>query len=289
MKQYLEQLKFILQNGKAKTNRTGINTISTFGMQTRYDLKDGFPLITTKKVFFRGILHELLWFIAGDTNIKYLIDNNVFIWNEWAFERFKKSSDYHSETIHQFVELIKNDLTFANKHGELGPIYGKQWRNFNNVDQLKNVIEEIKNNPDSRRLIVNCWNPSEIEKMALPPCHTFFQFYISDNGKKLNLQLYQRSADMFLGVPFNIASYSLLLILVALECDKEVGEFIHTIGDAHIYANHLEQVEEQLTRKPFSLPQINIKNFKSIFEVKFEDVELLNYRSHSPIKGVVAV
>ncbi|WP_338969378.1 thymidylate synthase [Spiroplasma endosymbiont of Labia minor] len=287
MKQYLELLKYVSENGIKRDDRTKTGTISVFGTQTRYDLKNGFPLVTTKKIYWKGIVHELLWFIAGDTNIKYLVDNKVNIWNEWPYETFKKSSSYNGETLEQFIEKIQLDDAFAAKFGELGPVYGKQWRNFDGVDQFMELLNQIKTNPNSRRLILSAWNPKEIPKMALPPCHTLFQFYVQNDY--LNLQLYQRSGDLFLGVPFNIASYSLLLELVAKECNLKAGEFIHAIGDAHIYLNHLEQVKLQLTRTPHKLPQVKINNFKSIFEVKASDVELIDYEHDPLIKGLVSV
>lgn len=289
MQQYLELLAKIKNEGELRQNRTGIDTISLFGAQTRYDLKKGFPLLTTKKVFFKGIVHELLWFISGSTNIKYLVDHKVNIWNEWAYERYKKTADFQNETINEYIEKIRTDDQFAKDYGDLGPVYGKQWRSFNGKDQLKAVIEQIKTNPDSRRLIVNAWNPNEVDFMALPPCHTFFQFYVSHQGQTLNLQLYQRSADLFLGVPFNIASYALLLQLVAQECGLEAGEFIHTIGDAHIYVNHFEQVDLQLSREPLPLAKIKIKPFTNLFDVQFEDIELVEYQSYAPIRAEVAV
>ncbi|ATZ18678.1 thymidylate synthase [Williamsoniiplasma somnilux] len=292
MKQYLDVLKNVLENGIKKQDRTGTGTISLFATQARYDLREGFPLVTTKKVFYKGIFHELLWFIAGDTNIKYLVDNKVNIWNEWPYEAFKKSADFNNESLAEFVEKIKTNIDFANKYGNLGPVYGKQWRNFNGVDQLEWIINEIKKNPFSRRLIVSAWNPTEIGQMALPPCHTMFQFYVTENknGKNiLNIQLYQRSADLFLGVPFNIASYALLLFLVAQECDLIAGEFVHTTGDTHIYLNHVEQAKLQLSRTPHKLPKIAVKNFTSIFDVKFEDIEIIDYEFDAPIKGEVAV
>lgn len=289
MQQYLDLLAKIKNEGELRQNRTGIDTISLFGAQTRYDLKQGFPLLTTKKVFFKGIVHELLWFISGSTNIKYLVDHKVNIWNEWAYERYKKSTDFQNETINEYIEKIRNDDQFAKDYGDLGPVYGKQWRSFNGKDQLKAVIEQIKTNPDSRRLIVNAWNPNEVDFMALPPCHTFFQFYVSHQGQTLNLQLYQRSADLFLGVPFNIASYALLLQLVAQECGLEAGEFIHTIGDAHIYVNHFEQVDLQLSREPLPLAKIKIKPFTNLFDVQFDDIELVEYQSYAPIRAEVAV
>lgn len=264
MKQYLDLLDYVLKNGATKEDRTGTGTISVFGYQMRFDLSKGFPLLTTKKLHLKSIIHELLWFLNGDTNVKYLQENGVRIWNEWADE-----------------------------NGELGPVYGHQWRswpdyNGNSIDQISNVINQIKKNPDSRRLIVSAWNVAEVENMALPPCHTLFQFYVS-NGK-LSLQLYQRSADIFLGVPFNIASYALLLMMVAQVTDLQVGEFIHTLGDAHIYKNHLEQVHEQLSRQPRALPTMKLNpNVKDIFNFHFEDFSLEDYNPHPHIKGIVAV
>ena len=293
MKQYLDFLQHILDKGVEKHDRTNTGTISTFGYQMRFDLSEGFPLLTTKRVHLKSIIHELLWFIKGDTNIKYLVDNDVRIWNEWPYEKFKKSDDYNNETIEEFVLKIKEDNEFAKKHGDLGPVYGHEWRHFdgpNDIfrDQLGWVIDEIKRNPDSRRLIVSSWNPTLIEKMALPPCHTLFQFYVIDN--KLSCQLYQRSADAFLGVPFNIASYALLTMMVAQVCNLELGDFVHTVGDAHIYSNHLEQVNRQLAREPRSLPKMNInKEVKNIEDFKFEDFELTNYNPHKGIKAEVAV
>lgn len=293
MKQYLDFLKHIIDNGTQKGDRTGTGTISTFGYQMRFDLNEGFPLLTTKKVFLKAIIHELLWFISGNTNIKYLVDNGVKIWNEWPYEKFKKSEEYNNETLEEFVLKIREDDAFADKYGDLGPVYGHEWRHFdgpNDIfrDQLGWVIEEIKRNPDSRRLIVSSWNPTLIDKMALPPCHTLFQFYVINN--KLSCQLYQRSADAFLGVPFNIASYALLTMMVAQICDLELGEFVHTIGDAHIYSNHLEQVNRQLAREPRSLPKMKInKEIKKIEDFKFEDFELTDYNPYKGIKAEVAV
>ncbi|WP_096154367.1 MULTISPECIES: thymidylate synthase [Bacillus] len=264
MKQYLQLCEHILNNGTKKEDRTGTGTISTFGYQMRFNLQEGFPLVTTKKLHLKSIIHELLWFISGDTNVKYLQENGVRIWNEWADE-----------------------------NGDLGPVYGFQWRswptsNGESIDQLSNVIEQIKNNPDSRRLIVNAWNVAHVDSMALPPCHMMFQFYVAEG--KLSCQLYQRSADVFLGVPFNIASYALLTMMVAQVCDLEPGEFIHTLGDAHIYSNHLEQVQTQLTRDPKNLPTMKInKEITSIFDFKFEDFTLEDYEAHPHIKGVVSV
>jgi thymidylate synthase len=287
MKQYLEFLNHILNNGQRKDDRTNTGIISTFGYQMRFNLEEGFPLLTTKRVHFKSVVHELLWFIKGDTNIKYLVDNDVRIWNEWPYRNFTKSSDYNGQTQEQFVELIKTDLDFAKKHGNLGPVYGKQWRDFNGFDQLTNIIEEIKNNPSSRRLIINSWNPPQIKDMALPPCHMMFQFYVFDD--KLSLQMYQRSADAFLGVPFNIASYALLLALVAKVTGLTAHEFVHTVGDAHIYINHLEQVNTQLKRVPRKLPKLILADKLNIEDFTYEDITLEAYNPHPTIKGKVAV
>lgn len=292
MKQYLDFLRHIKTKGIKKDDRTKTGTISVFGYQMRFDLKEGFPLLTTKRVHLKSIIHELLWFISGETNIKYLVDNGVRIWNEWPYEKYKKSSDYQGETIDEYVEKIKADPEFAKKWGDLGPVYGRQWRHFEGkdrvVDQIAKVINEIKTNPNSRRLIVNSWHAAYVDEMALPPCHMMFQFYVQDN--KLSCQLYQRSADAFLGVPFNIASYSLLTMMVAKICNLEIGEFIHTMGDAHIYLNHLEQVDLQLSREPRNLPKMIIHgDQKSIDDFKYEDFELVDYNPHKGIKGVVAV
>jgi thymidylate synthase len=264
MQQYLDLLQHILDTGAQKHDRTGTGTISCFGYQMRFDLQKGFPLVTTKKVHTKSIIYELLWFLKGETNIKYLKENNVSIWNEWADES-----------------------------GELGPVYGKQWRSWEGkdgkvVDQISDLIKQIKNNPDSRRLIVSAWNVIDLPEMALMPCHTLFQFYVA-NGK-LSCQLYQRSADVFLGVPFNIASYALLTMMIAKVCDLEVGEFIHTFGDVHIYNNHMEQVKLQLSRTPYPLPTMKLNpEVKNIFDFKFEDFKLENYQSHPAIKAPVAV
>ena len=264
MKQYLDLAQRILDEGTTKSDRTGTGTKSVFGHQMRFNLSDGFPMLTTKKLHLKSIVHELLWFIAGDTNIKYLQDNGVRIWDDWA-----------------------------DKNGDLGPVYGHQWRswpvpNGNTVDQIKNVIHMVKNNPDSRRLIVSAWNVADVDHMALPPCHCLFQFYVADG--KLSCQLYQRSADVFLGVPFNIASYALLNMMVAQVCGLEVGDFIHTFGDAHLYLNHMEQIDLQLSRDLMVLPTMKINpDVKSIFDFKFEDFELNNYEAHPHIKGMVAV
>ncbi len=288
MKQYLELCQFVLNSGKSKKDRTKTGTKSVFGYQMRFDLAKGFPLVTAKKVHLKSIIHELLWFINGETNIKYLVDNNVKIWNDWPYQTFKSSSDYQNETMEQYVNKIKTSEEFAKKHGDLGPVYGAQWRNFNGVDQVKYIIDEIKTNPNSRRMILSVWNPAEIKSMALPPCHTLIQFYVIDN--KLSLQLYQRSADIFLGVPFNIASYALLLMMVAQVTNLEVGDFIHTLGDAHIYRNHFEQVELMLSRAQVEMPKMKLnKDVKSIFEFKYSDFTLTDYHPHKAIKGVVAI
>ena len=288
MKQYLNMCREIMEKGEFKEDRTGTGTISIFGYQTRYNLEEGFPLLTTKKVFLKGIIHELLWFISGDTNIKYLVDNNVRIWNEWPYEIFKKSSDYNGESLEEFVQKIKESDEFAKKHGDLGPVYGKQWRNFGGVDQISKLIKDIKENPESRRLIISAWNPGEVSEMALPPCHAFMQFYV--NGNRLSLQLYQRSADVFLGVPFNIASYSLLLMMVAQVTGLTPYEFVHTTGDTHIYSNHFDQINLQLSREPKKLPKMVINpDVKSIFDFKYEDFKLVEYDPHPAIRGVVAV
>lgn len=301
MKAYLDLLQDVYDNGVGKDDRTGTGTRSVFGRQLRCDLSEGFPLLTTKKVFLRGIIHELLWFVRGDTNIKYLVDNNVTIWNEWPFQNYlnknglgqiAKHSCEWEERLDEFVIRIQQDAEFAKQWGELGPVYGKQWRNFSGIDQLEWVINEIKNNPTSRRLIVSAWNPAEIEEMAkagLPPCHTLFQFYVSHNNK-LSCQLYQRSADLFLGVPFNIASYALLTMMVAQVCNLELGDFVHTFGDVHIYNNHEEQVLTQLERSPKPLPQIRINSeISNLFEFSIGDFELLDYDPEPTIRAPIAV
>ncbi|BCR35948.1 thymidylate synthase [Mariniplasma anaerobium] len=288
MKAYLDLCKHVMEHGTLKMDRTKTGTKSVFGYQMRFDLSEGFPLLTTKKVHLKSIIHELLWFISGDTNIKYLVENNVKIWNDWPFKAFKKSADYHNETMDEYVQMIKNDADFAAKYGDLGPVYGAQWRNFNGVDQIQYILDELKNNPNSRRMILSAWNPSEIKDMALPPCHTLIQFYVADG--KLSLQLYQRSADIFLGVPFNIASYALLLMMVAQVTNLELGEFVHTLGDAHIYVNHFEQIQLQLSRETRKLPIMDInKDVKSLFDFKFSDFTLKDYNPHPRIKGKVAV
>jgi len=293
MRQYLDFINHILTKGTEKSDRTKTGTISTFGTQMRFDLEEGFPLLTTKKVHLKSIIHELLWFIKGDTNIAYLVKNNVRIWNEWPYVAFTKHPDYQGETMKEYIERIKTDKDFAKKHGNLGPVYGHQWRHFDGggedfVDQLKLVIEQIKENPNSRRLIVSAWNPLMIDKMALPPCHMMFHFYV--NNGRLSMLMYQRSGDAFLGVPFNIASYSLLLMMVAQVTNLRVGEFIHTVGDAHIYKNHLDQVKEQLSREPRDLPTMHINPARnSIEDFVYEDFRLENYNPHPAIKAKVSV
>lgn len=292
MKQYLDMCRYILEHGEDRPDRTGTGTRSVFGYQTRYDLREVFPLLTTKKMYLRPIAEELLWFIKGDTNIKYLVDRNVKIWNEWPYEDFKKSEDFNGETLEEFVEKIKNDDEFAKKHGNLGPVYGAQWRNFNNegTDQLVKLIDSLKNNPFSRRHIISAWNPSQVDEMALPPCHTLMQFYVSSDQKYLSCQLYQRSADTFLGVPFNIASYALLTCMLAQVCGYEPKEFIHTIGDAHIYKNHFDVVKTQIEREPLPLPHLVLnKDIDNLFDFKIEDIKLEGYQSYGPLKGKVSV
>lgn len=287
-KQYFDLIDRVLEEGIEKSDRTGTGTISVFGDQRRYDLAKGFPLLTTKKINYAAVLHELIWFIQGDTNIKYLVDNNVNIWNEWPYKKYKESFEYKGETQEEFVQKIKDSKEFSSKWGELGPVYGKQWRNFGNVDQLAKVVKQIKSNPDSRRMIVSAWNPTEIDNMLLPPCHAFFQFYVVDG--KLSAQLYQRSGDIFLGVPFNIASYATLIHMIANVTKLEVGEFVHTIGDAHIYSNHIEQIKIQRSRSDFKLPKFKIINdVNSLFDFKFEDIEIEDYEHHPWIKAPVAV
>ncbi len=301
MKQYHTLLKHILDNGIETEDRTGVGTLSCFGYQMRFDLQDGFPLVTTKKVHIKSVIHELLWFVAGDTNIRYLVENGVGIWNDWPYQRWledtnrakdlPKYSDAWKAEMKVFIENIKTDENFAKQWGELGPVYGKQWRDFNGYDQLTWLVNEIKNNPNSRRLIVSAWNASEIEEMAkagLPPCHTLFQFYVR-NGK-LSCQLYQRSADTFLGVPFNIASYALLTMMIASVCGLEPGEFVHTFGDVHLYKNHLNQALVQLSREPRPLPKMKINpNIKRLFDFHFSDFELIEYNPWPALKGEVAV
>ena len=301
MKQYLDLMKYIRDEGVKKEDRTGTGTISVFGYQMRFDLAESFPLLTTKKVNLDSIIHELLWFISGNTNISYLVKNGVNIWNDWPYQSYLKQTNQeknypmHSkewkEKMKEFIEQVKNDDDFAKVYGDLGPVYGKQWRNFEGVDQLDRVVKDIRSSPDSRRLIVSAWNPKDIPimvKSGLPPCHTLFQFYVSEG--KLSCQLYQRSADVFLGIPYNIASYAILTLMIARVTGLEPGEFIHTLGDAHLYSNHLEQVEEQLKRLPFTCPQLLINKSKNnIFDFFVEDFELINYQSHPHIPAPIAV
>lgn len=292
MKQYLDLCKYILENGEDRADRTGTGTRSVFGYQTRYNLLDGFPLLTTKKMFIRPIAEELLWFIKGDTNIKYLVDRNVKIWNEWPYEDFKKSEDFQNETLEEFVEKIKTDDEFAKKHGNLGPVYGAQWRDFNyeGVDQLSKLVDSLKNNPFSRRHIICAWNPAQVDNMALPPCHAFLQFYVSADRKYLSCQLYQRSADVFLGVPFNIASYALMTSMLAQVCGYEAKEFVHTIGDAHIYKDHFEVVKTQLDREPLPKCKLTLNpDVKSIFDFSIDDIKIEDYQSHGKLVGKVSV
>lgn len=290
MKQYLDMCRHILEHGQPRGDRTGTGTISCFGYQTRYNLEEGFPLLTTKKVFFRGIAEELLWFISGSTNIQPLVKKNVKIWNDWPYDKYKKSAAYQGETMEEFIDRIREDDAFAKEWGDLGPVYGKQWRDFFGVDQLMNVIEQLKTNPFSRRHIVVAYNPAQVEEMALPACHAFFQFYVSADQKKLSLQLYQRSADTFLGVPFNIASYALLLMMVAQVCGYEPYEMIHTFGDVHIYNDHVDLIQEQLQREPRKLPKMVLnKAITDIRDFKIEDFELVNYDPWPAIKGKVSV
>ena len=313
MKQYLDLCKHVLETGTKKGDRTGTGTISVFGYQMRFDLNEGFPLMTTKKTAFRLISSELLWFLKGDTNVKTLIEERNPIWDEWAFEQWVKSAEYSGPDMNDFgrrapkdpefaavyetemaafKKRVVEEADFAAKYADLGPVYGKQWRSWTtgteSIDQIANLIHSLKNNPDSRRHIVTAWNPSEVEVMALPPCHAMFQFYVAEG--KLSCQLYQRSADIFLGVPFNIASYALLVHLIARECGLGVGEFIHTLGDAHIYANHIDQVNEQLTREPKKLPTLKLSGEgKSIFELETSDIIIDDYDPHPKIKAPIAV
>jgi len=301
MKQYLDLMKHIRDEGVKKEDRTGTGTVSVFGYQMRFDLEDSFPLLTTKKVNLDTIIHELLWFISGDTNISYLVKNGVNIWNDWPYQSYLKQThqekDYpmHSkewkDKMKKFIEQIKSDDDFAKVYGDLGPVYGRQWRNFEGVDQLNQVVEDIKSSPDSRRLIVSAWNPKDIPvmvKSGLPPCHTLFQFYVSEG--RLSCQLYQRSADVFLGVPYNIASYAILTMMIAQATGLKPGEFIHTLGDAHLYSNHLEQVEEQLARLPFPCPKLSINKDKdTIFNFSISDFELIDYQAHPHIPAPIAV
>ncbi|WP_166241787.1 thymidylate synthase [Paenibacillus turpanensis] len=312
--EYLNLLRYVLENGKRKEDRTGTGTISTFGYQMRFDLSEGFPLLTTKRVPFGLVKSELLWFMKGDTNIQYLLKHNNNIWNEWAFKKWVESPEYsgpdmtnfglrsqqdeafrlqYEEQMEAFKARIVSDDSFARQYGELGNIYGKQWREWRTstggtIDQLKDVIEAIRKTPDSRRLIVSAWSPEDVPSMALPPCHTMFQFYVAEG--KLSCQLYQRSGDIFLGIPFNIASYALLTHMIAKECGLTPGEFVHTLGDAHIYINHLEQIKLQLSREPRELPRLKLNpDISSVFDYEVKDVQLEGYEPHPAIKAPVAV
>lgn len=313
-KQYLDFLQHILDNGQDKSDRTGVGTRSVFGYQMRFDLSEGFPLLTTKKVPFGLIKSELLWFLKGDTNIRYLLENNNHIWDEWAFKRWIESDAYqgpdmtdfglradadpefkkiYQEVKQEFCQRVLESDDFAKEFGELGNVYGKQWRHWETregdaIDQIANIIDQLKHNPDSRRIILSAWNPEDVPDMALPPCHTMSQFYVQDG--KLSCQLYQRSGDAFLGVPFNIASYALLTHLLAREAGLEVGDYVHTFGDAHIYNNHFDQVYEQLSRQPLDLPTLEIGGEgKSIFDLEKDDINVKGYKAHDAIKAPVAV
>lgn len=306
MKQYLDLLQDIRDNGEEKGDRTGTGTKSLFGRQVRYDLADGFPAVTTKKLYFRSVVHELLWFLKGTGNIEYLAQNDVHIWDEWPYKNYleksgqelpEANSEQWRDGMKQFIDQVATDHAFAEEWGDLGPVYGVQWRKWpdgkgGEIDQIAQAVDTIKNNPNSRRNIVSAWNVAEIDDIAqaggLPPCHTMFQLNV--RGDKLDLHLFQRSADTFLGVPFNIASYALLLSMMAQVTDKQPGEFVHTLSDAHIYSNHMEQVDEQLSREPLPLPKLKLNpDIKNIDDFKFEDIELVDYQSHPPIKAPIAV
>ncbi|MFQ3256579.1 MAG: thymidylate synthase [Porticoccaceae bacterium] len=301
MQQYLELVKHIRDHGIRKEDRTGTGTVSIFGHQMRFNLAEGFPLVTSKKVHLKSILHELLWFIRGDTNIRYLIENGVGIWNDWPYQNWLRETGqdkhlvkYSSEwraVMAEFTQQIIADQDFADKYGDLGPVYGKQWRNFGGVDQLSQLMSDLQSNPDSRRLIVSAWNPQDIPvmiKSGLPPCHSLFQFYVVEG--RLSCQLYQRSADVFLGVPFNIASYAALTMMIAQVAGLKLGDFVHTFGDAHLYSNHMNQVDEMLSRSTFDLPTLQINpQVQSLFDFVYDDFELQNYQSHGPISAPVAV
>jgi len=292
MKAYHDLIHRVLAEGVHKEDRTGTGTLSVFGHQMRFDLQAGFPMMTTKKLHLKSILHELIWFIRGETNIRYLCQNGVRIWDDWPYAKYKASGDFQGEDIRAFAARIAEDAAFAEKWGELGPVYGHQWRSWPGpngaVDQLKQVLEDLRQNPDSRRHIVSAWNPGYIGQMALPPCHAFFQFYVAEG--KLSCQLYQRSADIFLGVPFNIASYALLVHFMAHDLGLEVGDFVHTLGDAHIYSNHLDQVKLQISREPRTLPTLWLNpDVNSLFDFTYDDVRLEGYDPYPHIAGAVAV
>jgi thymidylate synthase len=301
MRQYLDLLRRILDEGTPKHDRTGTGTLSLFGYQMRFDLREGFPLLTTKRVHLKSVVHELLWFLRGDTNIRYLVNQSVNIWNDWPYQhwlranklenRFPKYSTEWKEGMRDFVARIVDDEAFAAQWGELGPVYGRQWRDFSGVDQIAEVVAAIRRDPDSRRLVVSAWNPPDIPAMAqagLPPCHLLFQFYVAQG--RLSCQLYQRSADVFLGVPFNIASYALLALMIAQVCELDPGEFIHTFGDVHLYNNHLDQARLQLTRTPRPLPRMRLNpEVRDIFAFRYEDFELLDYDPYPAIKAEVSV
>lgn len=299
MIQYQQLLKHILETGTFKSDRTGTGTYSIFGYQMRFNLQEGFPLVTTKKLHLKSIIYELLWFLKGENNIRYLCQNGVRIWDDWPYAKFKNSAEFNGEDIKAFALKVAEDENFAAKWGNLGPVYGVQWRswqgaNGETIDQISELINQLKTNPDSRRLIVSAWNVPLIPEMALPPCHTMFQFYTvideASGKRKLSCQLYQRSADVFLGVPFNIASYALLTLMIAQVCDMLPGDFVHTLGDAHLYSNHTEQAKLQLTREPRTLPQMKInESIKDIFSFNYEDFTLENYDPFPHIPAVVAV
>ncbi len=302
MQQYHDLLKHILETGIWKDDRTGVGTYSVFGYQARFNLQDGFPLLTTKKVFTKAVIHELLWFLKGESNIQYLCQNGVRIWDDWPYEKYRKSAEFGGEDIKAFAQKIAADNDFAKKWGNLGPVYGYQWRSWpapdgKSVDQITDLIAQIKKNPYSRRLIVSAWNVPYIDQMALPPCHTMFQFYVAPPNKekgetkgKLSCQLYQRSADVFLGVPFNIASYALLTMMIAQVCDLDLGDFVHTFGDVHLYSNHIDQAKLQLSRDIRPLPKMIINpEVKGIFDFKYEDFTLTDYNPHPHIAAEVAV
>jgi thymidylate synthase len=301
MQQYLDLVRYIRDHGIKKEDRTGTGTVSIFGHQMRFNLAEGFPLVTSKKVHLKSILHELLWFIRGDTNIRYLIENGVGIWNDWPYQNWLRETGQDKNLVmysaewragmREFTQQIMADQDFADKYGDLGPVYGKQWRNFGGIDQLAQLMSDLKSNPDSRRLIVSAWNPQDIPvmvKSGLPPCHSLFQFYVVEG--RLSCQLYQRSADVFLGVPFNIASYAALTMMIAQVAGLKLGDFVHTFGDAHLYSNHMDQVDEQVSRTVFGLPTLQINpQVTSLFDFVYEDFELQNYQSHGPISAPVAV